>query len=280
MRAANVRVPATALVMLAVAVLAAQPSRALELEGAALDSLRGSAFLAGAEFSPTSLVRSTRGTTRSVVRLSTGVLALDLRGVEPLLTGQGLRVNRQVVTIGPQLDWEFGRVNVALTGQMMLPATERNGALALRNSGGYGMVAVGFELVRTPALSISPMFGVGASALRLDFANCGRVSVDSLVRDPRTESVVTGRSYIGQAGLSVRASLPYTRHRQHLTLALDLGVISPLSDTKWRRTYDAVEGTPRASLKGSYVRLGAGFTGASAMEALLPTLVSLVPFVR
>jgi len=104
--------------------------------------------------------------------------------------------------------------------------------------------------------------------------------MDSLVRSPRTESVVTGRSTIGQTGLSVRARLPLRRHGQAIVLAVDGGVLTPLSETRWRRAYDAVNGTPRATLRGTYLRIGAGVAGGPAGGALLPMLLSLIPIVR
>ena len=217
----------------------------------------------------------------STVRFAAGTVAIDLAGVSPLIARQGFSgADRRVQTLGPEITWQRGALSIGLTGQQFLGRAERRGDLELRTSGGYGMVDPGLGVTPVSWLTIRPVLGVGASAIRLELSSSDVIAVDSLILAPRTETVVTGRSYLRHAGVSVVAKLPVMRRQRTMSVQVDAGVVSPLTSTRWRRTWVDAGGTPRASLEGWYLRAGAGFSGASAGEALVPMLLMLVPFVH
>lgn len=218
---------------------------------------------------------------QSTVRLAAGSVTLDLDGVRPVLANRGFaRPMRRVQSIGPQLTWQKRAVAIGLTGQQLLPSVQDHGRMQLRTSGGYGMLDVGLAIKPRGWLSLRPVAGLGVSSLRLELTSRDVVSVDSLIQSPTTETTITGRSYLRHVGLTVVADVPISRRGRHLSVELDAGSVAPLDATRWRRTYVAADGTPRASLSGSYVRIAAGMSGGSAADALFPLLLTLAAFVR
>ncbi|MBI3792457.1 MAG: hypothetical protein HY275_16470, partial [Gemmatimonadetes bacterium] len=154
----------------------------------------------------------------SIFRLGAGVSTLDLGGLSPLITGHGYpAIASRVASIGSQLTWQFGRVGVGLTGETFLGTTSSHADVQLQTSGGYGMVELGFAVVRTPTFTVTPVVGVGAGVVRLEFAARDIVSLDSLIGNPRTESTVSGRSFVGELGLSLAVRLPLTWQGEHVT---------------------------------------------------------------
>jgi hypothetical protein len=106
-----------------------------------------------------------------------------------------------------------------------------------------------------------------------------QLSLDSLIRDPRQDVSVTGRTVVGQAGIAVEGVLPFSRRERYLTFSVDTGLTSPVSRTHWRRAYDAVNEEPRAGMHGGYLRVGLGFTGSTISDGLVPTLLAGLAFV-
>jgi hypothetical protein len=251
----------------------------LAFVAAALATLVSSAHAQSAD---SAVVKSPRRSAwTSTMRLGAGSVALDLDGVRPVLAQRGFTgPGGRIASIGPQLTWQRHALVIALTGQQLVTNVQDHERMQLRTSGGYGMLDVGLAIAPRSWLSVRPVVGLGVSSVRLELTSRDVVGVDSLLQAPTTETTITGRSYLRHVGLDVVVDVPVSRRGRHVSLELDAGSVAPLDATRWRRTYVAANGTPRASLSGSYVRVAAGTTGGSAKDALLPLLLTLATFVR
>jgi hypothetical protein len=90
------------------------------------------------------------------VRLSAGVVALDLGGVRSLLSAQGFGSMRtHVASVGPHLTFALGPARLGLLAHAFVPAKEQQGNSQLVTSGGFGMAELGLPLLRSPLLSIT-----------------------------------------------------------------------------------------------------------------------------
>ena len=214
------------------------------------------------------------------VRISAGVVALDLGGVRSLLNAQGYSSMRtHVASVGPHVTFALGPARLGLLAHAFLPTKEQQGNSQLVTSGGFGMVELGLPLLRSPLLSITPTVGIGAGLVRLEMTSRNQLSLDSLIRDPRQDVKVMGRTVVGQAGLAIEGMLPFSRRNRQVTFSIDAGIMSPVSRTHWRRAYDSVNEEPRAGIHGGYLRVGFGFTGSTLSDGLMPTLLAGLAFV-
>jgi hypothetical protein len=214
------------------------------------------------------------------VRLSAGVVSLDLDGVRSLLNAQGFKsMHTRVASVGPQVTFALGPARLGLLAHAFVPTNERQGDSQLVTSGGVGMAELGIPLLRSPLLSITPTVGIGAGLVRLEMTSRNQLSLDSLIRDPRQDVNMSGRTVVGQAGLAIEGMLPFSRRDRQVTFSIDAGITSPVSRTHWRRAYDAVNEDRRAGMHGGYLRLGLGFTGSTVSDGLVPTLLAGLAFV-
>jgi hypothetical protein len=214
------------------------------------------------------------------VRLSAGVVSLDLDGVRSLLNAQGFGSMRtHVASVGPHVTFGLGPARLGLLAHAFVPTKEQQNNSQLVTSGGFGMAELGVPLLRSPLLSVTPMVGIGAGLVRLEMTSRDRLSLDSLIRDPRQDVKVSGRTVVGQAGLAIEGMLPFSRRDRQVTFSIDAGITSPISRTHWRRAYDAVNDDRRAGAHGGYLRVGVGFTGSTVSDGLMPTLLAGLAFV-
>ncbi len=205
--------------------------------------------------------------TRSVqIGIAGGVLALpEIDNLNDRLEAAGYPTfENEHGTLGGLLRFRFGRLMVGVEGHGFQAETEKYGNYNVALSGGYGMLEVGYDVLRIGNFRVFPILGIGGGSTRLHIYERGDIAFDALLGDPGRETRIEYGSVIVNASVALEYFYRITE-KSGLVAGLQAGYNRSVYDRGWmfitERGDDAGEATggPDVDFNGFAANLNVGW---------------------
>lgn len=219
------------------------------------------------------------GPTVASTGFSFGVQVLDVDRFNAALAANGFPGMHHVnFSTGFGTALRFGRWDVSFAGSAVMNSRDDGASWRTESNGNALMVGVGFLAFRAGRWRVVPTLGAGLTRIRYHVEQVRGGTLDSALADPLRGVDLEGQTGLWHAGVGVEYRLG-TKPRQRSSLTARVGWSSPWSSTDWRGDHNDLSGGPRAAYGGLYARVGMSFGMPRRRDALIPSLVSVIPWV-
>lgn len=213
--------------------------------------------------------------------VSVGVVSISAVEFNRQLKASSLPMQPSVgLTVGYGAYAMFGPVLVGANGHAMLARTTVEQGWRSKAGGGYGLVDLGYAIVKRSTMMLAVMGGVGGSSVTTRLQQQGTREFADVLSQPAISLDLAAHTWNWHSG--VKAELRRSRQGMDAArlLSIEAGYIGRIGTrTTWRTDVDAVRNGPAASLGGLYLRVSLGSAIKARRDALVPSVVSLLPFV-
>jgi hypothetical protein len=213
------------------------------------------------------------------VQVMSGVTHLNVQSLNGLLTAHAFpALPTTAITLGAGSLLTVGRLLVGGTGQTIIGRSEATTAYTTKLSGGYGLFELGFALVTAPHTRVFLLGGGGAGRVTTTTQSSGGVAFGAALANPPRGLELDAHTYLYQAGLGIDQIVTPRRPVPSFSIGLRVGYIGPIGGTSWRTFDGGVGGAPAATFTGPYVRVVIGRGVKRRLEAILPAIAPVVPW--
>ena len=221
---------------------------------------------------------TTTGPPKGSTSIVFGVQSLDVDAFNAVLRANGFpTMNETVVVSGLTSSIRLGRWDLSFSGGAILGGRHEATTWRTELSGQALMVGADFALIDAGRWRVVPNVGVGLTRIGFHVEQRRGGTVDSALADPLRGTDLSGQTGIWHAGLGVDYKLGRFTG-QKVGLGLRVGYARHFGDTDWRADLNDLSSGPRAGVGGPYARLGFSFALPKRRDAILTTIVSLLPW--
>jgi hypothetical protein len=193
----------------------------------------------------------------------------DLSALNDRLAAHGYeRISQPVTLIGGQAHaiFDSGFVLGGMGAGILGPSGGGPGDLRTNFGGGFGMADFGFALIRTQALLLTAMGGIGGYGWSLSIHDPGATAFDEVLEDPRRGATLSRGGMLFGASLQFEGRVPVgkpERGRQgFFAIGARVGGLYGPPITDWSLDDGAdLTGGPDGAMAGFYAALTVGFGG-------------------
>ena len=221
---------------------------------------------------------TTPGPTQAGTGFSFGVQSLDVDEFNATLRAHGFpTMPTTAFATGFGAAIRFGRGDLSFSGSSVNGRAKENATWRTDSRGTSLMVGVGYAVLVHGRWRVVPNIGAGLTRIGYHIEQVRGGTVDSVLADPLRGADLEGQSGVWHAGVSVEYRLGNSPRRR-IGLTARAGYSSPFGDTSWKGDDNALSSGPRASYRGIYARVGLAFGMPRRRDALVPSLVSVIPW--
>jgi hypothetical protein len=207
-------------------------------------------------------------------QMAIGYVRQDLSSLNARLATAGLpRVASAAMSIGIGADVRAGRFILGAAYQSLITRNRADLGFRTRSSGSVSLFDLGYALVKTRKLSISPLVGAGATHLSLNIKELGDFAFDDALQSPRRELGLSGSAVLVHAGLLVERT--FARKDSEFGVGVRAGVAKSVGSQRWDSDENRVTDGP-VGMKGSYLRLVVSRPISRRRDAAFPMAGTLV----
>lgn len=219
------------------------------------------------------------GPTVASTGFSFGVQALDVGDLNASLAAAGFPGMRSTAfSTGFGTAIRFGAWDLSFAGSAVVGSRDDGATWRTESDGNALMVGVGYAALAKGRWRVVPMIGAGLTRIRYHVERVRGGTLDSVLADPLRGVDLEGQTGAWHAGVGVEYRLG-SRPRQRLGITARVGYASPFGSTDWRADHNDLSSGPRAAYGGIYARVGMNFGMPRRRDALIPSLVSIIPWV-
>ncbi|HEU4570563.1 MAG TPA: hypothetical protein VFS07_08325 [Gemmatimonadales bacterium] len=206
-----------------------------------------------------------------------GVQALDVDALNAALRAGGFpTMSSTALVSGLATELRFGRWDLSFSGGGILAGAKEGAVWRTQASGRALMVGVGYTLLQAGRWRVTPAAGAGLARVGYRIEQVRGGSVDSVLADPLRGTALDGQTALWHASIGVGYRLG---GRRAMGVGARLGYARPFGHTDWRADRNDLSDGPRASYGGLFARLGMSVGIPRRKDAVIPALVSVVPWI-
>lgn len=221
---------------------------------------------------------TTSGPTVASTGFSFGVQALDVDAFNASLAASGFPGMRSTAfSTGFGTAIRFGAWDLSFAGSAVRGSRDDGAAWRTESNGNALMVGVGYAAFAKGRWRVVPMVGAGLTRIRYHVEEVRGGTLDSALADPLRGVDLEGQTGAWHAGVGVEYRLG-SKPRQRLGITGRVGYARPWGSTDWRADHNDLSAGPRAAYGGIYARVGMSFGMPRRRDALIPSLVSVIPW--
>jgi hypothetical protein len=221
---------------------------------------------------------TTTGPPKAATTFGVGVQALDVDAFNTLLAANGLpEMSERAMSTGLSTEIRFGRWDLSFSGSGVSGGDKETSIWRTKASGSALTLGAGFAVVDVAKWRVVPTAGVGLTRISYHVEQVRGGSLDSALADPLRGADLSGQSWMWQAGLGVEYRLGKV-FGQKMGVSARMGYATGFGDSDWRADDNDLASGPRASYGGIYARIGMTIGVPKRQDALVPALVSVIPW--
>jgi hypothetical protein len=222
---------------------------------------------------------TTTGPSKAATTFGFGIQSLDVRDFNAALAANGLpQIEDRIWSTGFSTELRFGRWEVSFAGSALLGPTTEDSTWRSQVRGSAIILGAGYAVVDGEKLRVVPSVGMGLSRIGVRLQEIRGGTIDSVLADPRRGVDLDGQSPQWNVGLGAYYRVGKLMG-QKLSVAVKGGYSRTFGGTSWRADDNDLDNGPRATYGGPYLRVGVTMGIPHRTEALIPALISLIPWV-
>ncbi|MGH7503297.1 MAG: hypothetical protein ACREL7_16345 [Longimicrobiales bacterium] len=190
-----------------------------------------------------------------------GVEKLELDELNASLTAEGFPTfSQRFLTLGGGGYFIRGRLILGGEGHTILQSDETtsDGAFRTRITGGFGMVNVGYQVLRGGRFAIYPLLALGGGAMNLRITERSTLAFDEILQNPRRGANLANGAFLAGAALGADWFIPAGEGGKGVVLGLRAGFNYAPLEPEWSMDGVDIANGPDAGFTGPWVRLTLG----------------------
>lgn len=221
---------------------------------------------------------TTTGPPKGATTFGLGIQALDVADFNTALAANGFpKMGENVMSTGLSTEIRFGRWDLAFSGSRVSGGEDKSSSWRTKSSGSALAFGGGFAPYDGARWRLTTLAGIGLTRIGYHIEAVRAGPVDSVLADPLRGTDLNGQSWMWQAGLGVEYKLGKVLGKR-MGVAARIGYAWAFGDSDWRADENDLSSGPRASYGGMFARIGMSFGMAKRQDAMIPTLVSIIPW--
>jgi len=221
---------------------------------------------------------TTTGPLKAATAFGFGLQSLDVAPLNAALAANDLpQIDRHIWSTGLSTELRFGRWDVAFAGSAILGPESEDSVWRSQVRGSALLIGVGYAVIAGNNWRVVPSGGVGLSRIGVRLQELRGGTIDSVLADPRRGVDIDGQSGQWHVGMSVEYRVGRLMG-QRLGVIVKGGYSHTFGGTAWRADENVLDDGPRASYGGPYLRAGVMMGIPGRREALIPALISVIPW--
>jgi hypothetical protein len=217
---------------------------------------------------------------KAATSLGIGIQGLEVAELNAALRANGLpEMSELGLTTGLATEIRFGSWELSFSGSRVSGGDEENATWRTRTSGSALTLGLGFAVIDAGRWRILPTGGFGLTRIKYHIEQVRAGPLDSALADPLRGADLDGQTWAWQAGVDLDYRVGKYLGRT-MFVAARVGVIEGVGESDWRADDNDLSSGPRGTYGGVYARIGLSLGIPKRQGALIPALVSVVPWLQ